>query len=61
VSVASIAAALVLPAAVWFWDGSLTMTVVMAALSALAIYKHKANIQRLVRGTESRTWVKGPP
>lgn len=54
VSLASIAAALVLPVAVWFWNGSLTMTVVMAALSALAIYKHKANIQRLFHGTESR-------
>ncbi len=54
VSVASIAAALVLPIAVWYWKGSLTMTVVMAVLSALAIYKHKANIQRLLQGTESR-------
>jgi glycerol-3-phosphate acyltransferase PlsY len=58
VSVASIAAALILPVAVWFWKGSLTMTVVMAALSALAIYKHKANIQRLLHGTESRAGVK---
>jgi glycerol-3-phosphate acyltransferase PlsY len=58
VSLASIAAALVLPVAVWFWKGSLTMTVVMAALSALAIYKHKANIQRLLQGTESRAWGK---
>jgi len=58
VSVASIAAALVLPIAVWFWNGSLTMTAVMAALSALAIYKHKANIQRLLSGTESRAGAK---
>jgi glycerol-3-phosphate acyltransferase PlsY len=28
----------------------------MAVLSALAIYKHKANIQRLLQGTESRAW-----
>ena len=54
VSLASIAAALVLPVAVWFWSRSLTMTVVMAVLSALAIYKHKGNIQRLLAGTESR-------
>jgi glycerol-3-phosphate acyltransferase PlsY len=58
VSVASIAAALILPGAVWFWNRSLTMTVVMAGLSALAIYKHKANIQRLLQGTESRAWAK---
>ena len=56
VSLASIAAALILPVAVWYWKGSLTMTVVMAVLSALAIYKHKANIQRLLQGTESRAW-----
>jgi glycerol-3-phosphate acyltransferase PlsY len=30
------------------------MTVVMSALSLLAIYKHKANIQRLLKGTENR-------
>jgi glycerol-3-phosphate acyltransferase PlsY len=54
VSLASIAAALVLPFAVWYWNGSLTMTIVMAALSALDIYKHKGNIQRLISGTENR-------
>ncbi len=54
VSLASIAAALVLPFAVWFWNGSPTMTFVMSALSLLAIYKHKANIQRLLNGTENR-------
>ena len=54
VSLASIFAALVLPFAVWYWNGSLTMTCVMTALSALAIYKHKGNIQRLLKGTENR-------
>jgi glycerol-3-phosphate acyltransferase PlsY len=58
VSLASIAAALILPVAVWFWKGSLTMTMVMAALSALAIYKHKGNIQRLLAGTENRAVAK---
>ena len=55
VSLASIAAAVVLPIAVWiFSKGSLTMTCVMTGLSLLAIYKHKANIQRLLKGQESR-------
>jgi glycerol-3-phosphate acyltransferase PlsY len=54
VSLASLAAALVLPFAVWFWNGSLTMTAVMTALSLLAIYKHKANVRRLFNGTENR-------
>jgi len=54
VSLASIAAALVLPFAVWFWNGSPTMTYVMSAVSLLAIYKHKTNVQRLLKGAESR-------
>jgi glycerol-3-phosphate acyltransferase PlsY len=60
VSLASIAAALILPLAVWFWNGSATMTAVMAALSLLAIYKHKANVRRLLDGTEHR-FVKTKP
>ena len=54
VSLASIAAAIILPFAVWYWNGSPTMTGVMAGLSLLAIYKHKANIQRLLKGEENR-------
>jgi glycerol-3-phosphate acyltransferase PlsY len=54
VSLASIAAAIVLPIAVWLWNGSLKLTIVMAALSAMVIYKHKANIRRLLNGTENR-------
>jgi len=54
VSVASIAAAVALPTAVWFTKDSLFLGVVTTALGLLAIYKHKGNIQRLVRGTESR-------
>jgi glycerol-3-phosphate acyltransferase PlsY len=58
VSLASIAAAVILPFAVWLWGGSATMTGVMTALSLLAIYKHKANIQRLRDGTERRVGMK---
>ena len=54
VSLASIAAAIILPFAVWFWNGSTTMTLAMTGLSLLAIYKHKANIQSLLKGQESR-------
>jgi acyl phosphate:glycerol-3-phosphate acyltransferase len=54
VSLASIAAAIILPFAVWFWNGSPTMTYAMTGLSLLAIYKHKANIKRLLKGEESR-------
>ena len=54
VSVASIAAAVALPTAVWFTKNSVFLGVVTTALGLLAIYKHKGNIQRLTRGKESR-------
>jgi len=54
VSIASIAAAVALPAAVWLTQSNLLLSIVTTALGALAIYKHKANIQRLLAGTENR-------
>ena len=55
VSVASITAAAVLPFAAW-WPArsSRTMIGVAAVIAALAIYKHRSNIQRLMNGTENR-------
>jgi glycerol-3-phosphate acyltransferase PlsY len=54
VSVASIAAAVALPTAVWLTKDSLFLGMVTTALGLLAIYKHKGNIQRLLNGTERR-------
>jgi glycerol-3-phosphate acyltransferase PlsY len=54
VSLASISAAFALPFAAWARGESRTIILVTAALAALAIYKHKANIQRLINGTENR-------
>lgn len=54
VSVASIAAAIALPTAVWIINGGLFLGTVTTILGAMAIYKHKANIQRLMAGTENR-------
>lgn len=54
VSVASLAAAVALPTAVWLTQSNLFLGIVTTALGALAIYKHKANIQRLRAGTENR-------
>ena len=54
VSLASISAAFALPFADWALGESRTITLICAALAALAIYKHKANIQRLIKGTENR-------
>jgi glycerol-3-phosphate acyltransferase PlsY len=54
VSLASILAASTLPFATWFTGYSTTLIVVTAAMTAMAIYKHKGNIKRLIQGTESR-------
>ncbi len=54
VSVGSLGAAVVLPFATFFTTHDLLLTSVTAMLSALAIYKHKPNIQRLLAGTENR-------
>ena len=54
-SAGSIAASAALPLATWFTTHhNLLLTAVTSAMTVLAIYKHKANIQRLLAGTESR-------
>jgi len=58
VSLASIAASVSLPFATWVTGGSITLILVTSAMTVLAIYKHKANIQRLLSGTESRLGAK---
>lgn len=54
VSLASIAAAISLPFAAWFGGGGRATITLLAFLGALAIYKHKVNIQKLMNGTENR-------
>ena len=55
VSVGSIAAAIALTATVWIMTPyNLFLGIVTTALGALAIYKHKSNLQRLMAGTENR-------
>jgi glycerol-3-phosphate acyltransferase PlsY len=54
VSMASIAASVALPFAAFFTGNSGTVVAVTAAMAGLAVYKHRANIQRLLNGTESR-------
>ena len=54
-SVASMSGAVALPAAVWMMTPhNYFLGIVTTALGALAIYKHKSNIQRLMAGTENR-------
>jgi glycerol-3-phosphate acyltransferase PlsY len=54
VSLGSLAASAALPFASWATHESLTKVIVTGAMAALAIYKHKGNIQRLLNGTEPR-------
>jgi glycerol-3-phosphate acyltransferase PlsY len=55
VSVGSIAASFTLPFATWFTTShDVGLTVVTGVLGALAIFKHRRNIQRLIEGTENR-------
>jgi acyl phosphate:glycerol-3-phosphate acyltransferase len=60
VSLASILAAFVLPFAVWLTGKSTTLIAITAAMTTLGIYRHKANIQRLLKGTENRIGGKKP-
>lgn len=62
VSLASIAASLILPFAVWaipYYGWNLVF--ITALMAVLAIYKHKGNIARLLNGTENRLGRKKVP
>lgn len=61
VSLASIAASVALPFAAWLTGQSTTMVAIMAGLAALAVGKHRANIKRLLSGTEHRIGGKKAP
>ncbi len=57
VSVASIAAAAAVVAAAWFpqyRNDGLLLPVVLSLLGAVAVWRHKANLRRLLNGTEHR-------
>ena len=54
VSLGSLAAAITLPFAAWAFAGSRRLIGVATIMTALAVYKHKGNIQRLLNGTENR-------
>ncbi len=58
VSLASIFAAIAMPIATWFVKKDATLLIFTAILGVVAIYKHKANIQRLLAGTENRVGAK---
>ncbi len=61
VSVASIAASLILPPATLICGYGWLLTIVTGIMAVLAVYKHKANIGRLLNGTENRLGRKKAP
>ena len=61
VSIASIVAAIALPTAVALTKDSPVLTGVTIGIGALAVYKHKSNLKRLLNGTEHRFGAKDPP
>ncbi len=61
VSLASILASATLPFAAWMTGESFTMILITGGLAVLAIYKHRANMKRLLNGTEARIGALKPP
>jgi glycerol-3-phosphate acyltransferase PlsY len=54
VSLASIVAAVVLPAAAWVLGAPTAFAILATVLGVFVILRHRANIQRLLAGTENK-------
>ncbi len=61
VSLASILSALALPLAAYLLNQSPLLIGVAAAIALFVVIRHRANIQRLLNGTESKFTKKSPP
>jgi glycerol-3-phosphate acyltransferase PlsY len=57
-SLSALVAMLVIPVALWLL-GAEKVAAVMAVMTAISYWKHKANISRLIGGTESKIGAKG--
>jgi acyl phosphate:glycerol-3-phosphate acyltransferase len=53
-SAAALAASVLAPLTLYFWLGRAEAAVVFALLAALLWVKHRANLERLMQGTETR-------
>jgi glycerol-3-phosphate acyltransferase PlsY len=58
VSLASIAAAVAMPLAAYYFDKPSLLTLMAAVISAFVIFRHRGNIVRLMNGTENRAGAK---
>ena len=54
VSVGSIVSAAVLPVVMWYLDEPLSVILFTAVAALVAIYTHRENIKRLLKGTENK-------
>jgi acyl phosphate:glycerol-3-phosphate acyltransferase len=61
VSLASIVASVVLPAAAWLLGAPTAFAILATVLGVFVILRHRANIQRLLAGTENKFTKKSPP
>ena len=57
-SLAALAAAVLIPLYLWLLGAPNAFLIAMAAMAVLLIWRHRANIQRLLSGTESRLGTK---
>jgi len=56
VAVASLAAAAILPVAIWQSTGSVVLTGCAVVTAIIIYFRHKDNIKRLFKGTEPKIW-----
>jgi len=54
VSLGSVIATVTLPSAAWLAGSPRVVVVAAAAVGALILFRHRANVRRIVRGTERR-------
>ncbi|MFN7161453.1 MAG: glycerol-3-phosphate 1-O-acyltransferase PlsY [Fimbriimonadales bacterium] len=54
VSLGSVLAAATVPIAAYFWGHSMPAVGILAATSAIVIWKHRSNLRRIVRGEEPK-------
>jgi len=57
-SLSALTACVLIPIALWFW-GRPDLAILFAALSVIVFIKHRANILRLLAGTEGKIGAKG--
>ena len=60
-SLAAVTAALVAPAVIWAIQGATPMLAAGAAMGAVLVWRHQANLAKLLRGEESRIGQKARP